>query len=315
MAASRRARNSERGRERFDEQRQRLLERGTEDHYLDTALYDHEYRDRKDDIDWYAQTLEAKLPHRGVVLELGAGTGRITTTLASLGFSVIALDRMPTMLDCLRVRLEREGLAEHVQLFEADMRTIPCASGSVDAVLAPFNTLMHLYTWQDLLACFREVHRVLRPGGAFLLDVAIPDLAWLMWDGQERHAVTRFTHPTTREKLVYSTNHDYDPQTQICHIRIFYDEAPPRGRRFQPPPVPKTLVHLAHRQIFPEELRMLIHVAGLILDQHTADFRDCAIREGSESQVVVCHKPWSTDMDAADAHPVGTSDREETPGP
>lgn len=283
-------RNSDRSRDRFSAQRQRLLERGTEDHYLDTALYDHEYSDRTDDIEWYAETLSRCAPAGGRILELGAGTGRVTMALAELGFQVVALDRMPSMLASLRQRIEQEGHLESVTPVEADMRSLPLPDASVDAALAPFNTLMHLYTWQDLLTCFREVHRVLAPRACFALDVALPDLEWLTWDSQRRHAVTRFKHPATGERLVYSTNHDYDPQTQICHIRIFYDEAPPRGGRFRPPAVPKKLVHLAHRQIFPEELRMLLDVAGFEIEQHTADFQGCSLREGNESQVVLCSK-------------------------
>src|SRR5262249_34970727 len=153
---------------------------------------------------------------------------------------------------------------------------------------SPFNTLMHLYDWQSLLRCFREVARVLVPGGQFAFDVQLPDLEWLRWDPNVRHAVTRFIHPKTGEKLVYSTNHTYDPSTQICHIRIYYDDAPPSGRRFVPPPKPRRLVHLAHRQIFPEEIRMLIAHSGLQLVELTGDFCDKPLRDAKESQVAIC---------------------------
>jgi hypothetical protein len=98
-------------------------------------------------------------------------------------------------------------------------------------------------------------------------------------------------HPVTGDKLVYSTNHRYDQQTQICHIRIFYDDAPPRGRKFRPPSEPRRLVHLAHRQIFPEEVRMLVDVAGFEMCSHTGDFKDIPLGDAAESQIVVCTKP------------------------
>ncbi len=103
--------------------------------------------------------------------------------------------------------------------------------------------------------------------------------------------MTRFVHPTTGERLIYSTNHRYDPATQVCHICIYYDEAPPRGRRFRPPEEPKRLVRLAHRQIFPEELRALVSMSGLELRRHEGDFGGAELGESSESQVVVCTKP------------------------
>lgn len=270
-------------------EREALLTAGTRDHYEDTALYDFEYSDRTDDIRHYRE-LAAGIGAHTRVLELGAGTGRISIPLARDGHSVIALDAMPPMLESLERTAARVGLTDRIRPLHADMREVPLGDDEVDLVIAPFNALMHLYRWQDLLACFREAQRVLRTGGMFAFDVQIPDLEWLEWDPEVRHAVTRFVHPVTREPLIYSTNHNYDPETQICHIRIYYDDVPPAGRRFVAPAQPRKLVHLAHRQIFPEELRMLVATAGLELESLTGDFDGRALRDGEDSQVAICRK-------------------------
>lgn len=272
--------------ERVMARHRELLRLGTEDHYVDTALYDFEYEDRTEDIDWYTALAKDRLPAGSTLLELGAGTGRITLPLAQAGHHVLALDRMASMLDALQARLDDHTRAM-IDVVTADMRTLPLDPNSVDMVIAPFNGLMHLYSWQDLQACFCEVARVLRPGGVFAFDVQMPDLDWLLWDAEERHAVTRFIHPTTGEALVYSTNHKYDAPTQVCHIRIYYDDAPPAGKKFRPPERPKRVVHLAHRQIYPEELRLHLASAGFDLESHTADFIDAPLENRSESQVVV----------------------------
>jgi ubiquinone/menaquinone biosynthesis C-methylase UbiE len=268
-----------------------LLRRGTADHYEDPELYDFEYRDHRHDIRWYrdlARALGAGLE----ILELGAGTGRISLPLAADGHRVTAVDRMPAMLDRLQAKLAQQPAVGHrVEPVLGDITAIPLPDASFDLVIAPFNVLMHLYRWQDLLACFREARRVLVPGGTFALDVLLPDLEWLGWDQEERHSVTYFTHPRTGASMVYSTNHTYDPDTQVCHVRIYYDDAPKRPRAFKPPPVPVQVVHLAHRQIFPEELRLLIASAGFDLVSHTADFRAGALKKESEAQVVVARKP------------------------
>lgn len=269
---------------------QRLLDAGTRDHYEDAALYDFEYSDRVEDIRHY-RGLARELGDEVDVLELGAGTGRITVPLARDRNRVVALDLCAPMLERLEAGLTRAGLRDRVTTVQADMRVIPRADASCGLVIAPFNALMHLYTWRDLLACFREAARVLRPGGTFAFDVQIPDLEWLRWDPEVRHAVTRFVHPVTREKLVYSTNHRYDAATQVCHIRIYYDDAPPSGRRFVPPEVPRRVVHLAHRQIFPEEVRHLVANAGLELVSLTGDFRGRPLGDAEDSQVAVCVKP------------------------
>ena len=269
-----------------------LLRLGTSEHYEDAELYDFEYRDHRHDIQWY-RGIARKLGPGQRVVELGGGTGRISLPLAQDGHHVVAVDRMPTMLARLRDKLAHAApdIGARVEPVQGDITALPLPDASADLVIAPFNVLMHLYSWADLLRCFREAARVLVPGGTFAFDVLLPDLEWLTWDPDERHSVTHFTHPRTRAAMVYSTNHTYDPHTQVCHVRIFYDDAPKRPRAFKPPPEPKQVVHLAHRQIFPEELRMLVATAGLVLDSLGGNFRDARIAKGTDSQCGICHKP------------------------
>ncbi len=269
-----------------------LLDRGTNDHYLDPVLYDFEYTDQQDDVEWYCGLADERATGK-TVLELGAGSGRISIPIAMAGHRLIALDRMPPMLDHLFAKLDAlskagEPVGGEIVRLVADMTKIPVPDASVGLVIAPFNVLMHLYSWRQLFDCFCEVHRVLEPGGSFGFDVLLPDFDWLRWDPNERHAVTHFEHPRTGEKLIYSTNHEYDPDAQICHIRIYYDDAKSglelRGK-------PKQVVHLAHRQIFPEEIRMLAGLAGLEIESHTGDFLDLTLNHDVEVQVVLCRKP------------------------
>lgn len=286
MGGRRRKRSAEREREIAD-----LLARGTSEHYVDPLLYDSEYADQADDIDWYAALADERAKG-GKLLELGIGSGRIAIPLAQAGHAVIGLDRMQTMLDHLHAKLralERAGEspAGSIETVPGEMTDIPLPDACVELVIAPFNCLMHLYCWQDLLACFRSVFRVLRPGGTFAFDVLLPDLEWLLLDPEQRHAVTRFTHPRTGERMIYSTNHSYDPDTQVCHIRLYYDE----GTRLRARAEPREVVHLAHRQIFPEEVRALLSWAGFELESQTGDFLDLTLNRDVEVQVVVARKP------------------------
>lgn len=268
-----------------------LLRHGTSDHYVDAALYDFEYKDRICDVAWYREQLGPE-PIR--VLEIGAGSGRITLPLLGDGHTVTALDRMGSMLERLQENLVEqmnagslpEDAGEHLEASLGDMRKLPFAHASFDWVIAPFNSLMHLYTTEDLQACFTEVARVLRPGGRFALDVLLPDFDWLMWDPEERHSVTPFVDPTSGEKMIYSTNHTYDYETQVCHIRLYYDSASTWGL---PSPGGK-IVHLAHRQIFPEELRLLLRASGFEIERLTGDFDGGPLAIETESQSCVCRK-------------------------
>ncbi len=87
-----------------------------------------------------------------LVVELGAGTGKLTRAVAALGVRVLAVEPDPRMLAVLRERgLEGvEGAAE----------AVPVGDGEADAILA--GSALH---WFDLDATLPELHRVLRPGG------------------------------------------------------------------------------------------------------------------------------------------------------
>jgi len=88
------------------------------------------------------------------VLDLGAGTGKLTTRLVERGLDVVAVDPIPEMLELLSSSLPDTpamlGTAEE----------IPLPDDSVDAVL-----VAQAWHWFDPERAVKEVARVLRPGG------------------------------------------------------------------------------------------------------------------------------------------------------
>ncbi|MBF9351098.1 class I SAM-dependent methyltransferase [Mycobacteroides chelonae] len=88
------------------------------------------------------------------VLDLGAGTGKLTTRLVERGLNVIAVDPLAEMLEVLSNSLPETpallGTAEE----------IPLPDNSVDAVL-----VAQAWHWVDPERAIPEVARVLRPGG------------------------------------------------------------------------------------------------------------------------------------------------------
>ena len=88
------------------------------------------------------------------MLDLGAGTGKLTTRLVERGLDVIAVDPIPEMLDLLSSALPDTpallGTAEE----------IPLPDDSIDAVL-----VAQAWHWFDPERAIKEVARVLRPGG------------------------------------------------------------------------------------------------------------------------------------------------------
>jgi SAM-dependent methyltransferase len=104
------------------------------------------------------------------VLDLGAGTGKLTATLIALGADVVAVEPDPAMLTELRRSLP----AVSAQAGSAE--AIPLPDASVDAVLA--GNAMH---WFDMAVAGPEIARVLAPGGilAGLWNVIDDQVEWV----------------------------------------------------------------------------------------------------------------------------------------
>jgi len=293
-----------------------LVDAGSREHYDDAALYDYEYRRRRADVTFYRELARRRGADR--ILELGAGTGRVTVPLARDARQVVAVDRSEAMLDRLRDRLTRlpAPVATRITPAAGDLRSFS-VGGRFPLVIAAFNVLEHLYTRTEVDACLQRVAAHLAPGGAFAFDVQLPDLAWLARDPSKRWARTRFTDPTTGRAMYYSTNHDYDPVSQIAMIRLYYEPAEPaesgapstpalqarRGRRGAggaapdrptgapgPGAVPgeTRVVQLSQRKFFPAELEALVAHAGFRVVARYGDFSFRPLDGTAESQVLVC---------------------------
>ncbi len=137
--------------------------------YDDFALfYDLEYGDKKEDVDFY---LDVASHYGDPVLELGAGTGRISNELANAGYEVIALDSSGPMLKRLRSKIKDQNLNIHT--VHADMRDFDL-SGPVPLCILPFRTFAHNLSQQDQLDTLCSIYDNLQPDGFVVFDLFVP---------------------------------------------------------------------------------------------------------------------------------------------
>ena len=124
----------------------------------------------------------------GTAMDIGAAGGGNTRVLRSHGFSVTALEYGA---DGAQVAAQR-GLA----VLRGDATALPVDDASLDLVVA-FDVLEHN---DDDDAAVREVHRVLRPAGRFLVAVPADPKLWSEHDVAVDH-VRRYTRPTLTRVL------------------------------------------------------------------------------------------------------------------
>jgi SAM-dependent methyltransferase len=116
----------------------------------------------------YAVDLANRLASRSLarVLEIAAGTGVVTRTLASVlpeSASIVATDLNQPMLDLASA----VGTRRPVEWRQADAMHLPFRDGTFDAVVCQFGVMF----FPDKSKAFSEARRVLRSGGVFIFSV------------------------------------------------------------------------------------------------------------------------------------------------
>lgn len=223
------------------------------------------------DVDWYCRRAQEC---GGPVLELGAGTGRVTLAIAEAGIPIHALDASKGMLDVLGRKLAvcpRE-IQDRVVLVSGDMRAFDL-SERFALIIAPFRTFLHNVTEQDRVACLDRVRRHLRPDGHFAFNVFHPSLEYMAQHAGPLAGVWRYAGSHALPSggyVVRSEANLYDTIRQVVHSQHRYEEYAADGT------LTRTSLHrLELAYLYPADIRRMLAQAG---------FRDVAIRGGFDGR-------------------------------
>lgn len=204
----------------------------------------------------------------GRVLELGIGTGTVALPLAARGVEVHGIDASPEMLAALRAKPGGESLPVTL----GDMADVG-VGGEFSLVYVVYNTLFALQTQEEQVRCFHNVAARLAPGGVFVVEVFVPDLAQL-----SAGRGVRLLHMT--DDRVGIRLYEHDPTGQKLRSRhVVFHEG---GTRVFPVEV---------RYAWPSELDLMARLAGLHLRARWGDWRRGPFDAKSEKHVSVYERP------------------------
>jgi SAM-dependent methyltransferase len=260
-------------------------EAGAVESFVDAALYDFEYRRRRDDIAFYRRLAAERMRiGRGPILDLACGTGRVLVPLLRDGHRVVGVDLSSPMLVRAAARIRRLAPPRraNVTLVRADLREIAFRPAFALAVCA-FHSIQHLVSRNDLLRFLRRVRESLLPDGWFAFDVLSPGADWMGRDPARRWARTAFRHPTTKERLVYTMNHVFDARRKALHMRVYYQPIDAHARAVGA----ERVVRLCHRQLDPAEVTELLAQSGFRLRNTFGGFDRRPLDDLSDEHIYV----------------------------
>jgi D-alanine-D-alanine ligase len=123
----------------------------------------------RNEVDLFTSILDA--PKDFAILDLACGQGRHAIELARRGFTnITGLDRSHYLIRKAKTVMQQEGLK--ISFKEGDARKLPFPADTFDAVMILGNSFGYFESNEDDIMILKEVFRVLKPGGIFLIDVA-----------------------------------------------------------------------------------------------------------------------------------------------
>ena len=139
------------------------------------------------------------------ILDIATGTGDLAIKLAREldPIAVTGVDLSEGMIEIGRAKVAKEGLQEVVTLGIGDCLLLPFTDASFDVVTCAYG----VRNFADLLAGYREMHRVLRPGGrAVILELSTPTSPMVrpLYNFYPRHVIPTVGRLVSKDVRAYS---------------------------------------------------------------------------------------------------------------
>ena len=153
------------------------------------------------------------------VLEVTAGTGRVSLPLVKQGSRVTAVDSSWKQLQRLRQKAEAQGL--QLETVKADMREFDLAK-TFPLVIIPFQSLQELTEPSDVTAALGRVRAHLAHDGRAIVTLHHPS-SQTCGDGRQLRLVDEYPLPNANH-MVFWLARSYDAETHIGTSYQIYEE-------------------------------------------------------------------------------------------
>jgi SAM-dependent methyltransferase len=252
--------------------------------YINTAdLYDLDQRDNLVvDIPFY---IEYAKKQKGIILELGCGTGRVSIELAKAGFYVTGLDLSEKMLEMYKNKLIElpNNIKNKIDIVKGNMANFALGK-KYSLIIAPFRAFQALTEETDIKNCLNLIIKHLDANGIFIINVFRPyktlDEIWctgeaIQWERDNPKKGVRVIKKDVREKI--------DTIKQIIYPKFVYEVIDKDGN------IEKYTEELELKYYYYEQLKKILLENGFEIIEKFGWYDKTEIENGREL-IMVCKK-------------------------
>ena len=253
-------------------------------HPLWAAIYDR-YNSRKRHGDELAFYSSLAMAASGRVLEIACGTGMILLPLLVDGVDIHGFDISADMVSVLMDKGARQGCVGLEPRITVQNMASFRYSFSFQLIMIPARSFLHMTSEEDQIGCLKTILDHLEPGGTLAMNLVNPTLGTLASMNRTRSDSERlavFGHRETGEPvelwLEGSGVQSFAGQLQ----RIRY------GLRLGTESVE---IPMDIRWVYPQELRLLLKIAGFEKISIYGGFDRCPLSDNSSEIVCIASRP------------------------
>ena len=240
--------------------------------YEDGKHYDLKYQEYVDDIPFYVEQADR---FGGPILEMFAGTGRITIPIAEAGHEITGVDLSPDMIAWGKEKAREAGV--EIEWIQGDILDLHL-DRKFNLVLIPFTSIAHMLEMKDIVTVFDRVKEHLAEDGTFIMDVFNPDPSFMVREPDERRVQAEYEDPDGRGHLTIEETLVYDKAAQVNRVKWHYMI---EGEEWK-------VVDLDVRVFYPEELLLLLEHNGFEVVERYGYFDRSEFTSESKKQVMIC---------------------------
>lgn len=224
----------------------------------------------------------------GKVLELAAGTGRVTIPMARAGAAVTALEIAPMMLEACGEKVDKEtvDVKKRITLHEGDMRKFDLKT-KFPLIVIPFRAFQHLHETAEQRSCLEHCRKHLAPKGRLVVNLFDPNLRVLAENVGPNASAMRKVGETEVPggRVVAYACRVACPEEQRFEEQWIYEKFDDQGRSLW-----RRARRIKLRYFFRYEMEHLFELSGLEIEKLEGGFKGQPYKHGSE-QIWTVRKP------------------------